>query len=185
MCGTTYVFRAFGHATSTLNRSAFTDNFSCATLDCGGGGEVGCTFTSHDWKVLGLQSCLPADPGLDNVIAQAGSSWPVTSLTLGSVTYSETDLCTILSTPADGNGLIALAHQLIAAKLNQAKNRIINAVTASCIVDAGALIGATVIPPVGTSFQPPSATDALTTCLANYKRRRCRARLLRGARPWT
>src|SRR5437868_2758422 len=35
-CGKCYVFRAFGHATSELNRSAFTSNLNCSTLDCGG-----------------------------------------------------------------------------------------------------------------------------------------------------
>ena len=35
-CGVCYLFRAFGHATSAFNRSDFTNNLTCSTLDCGG-----------------------------------------------------------------------------------------------------------------------------------------------------
>ena len=34
-CGTQYVLRAFGHATSTQTRSDWTTTLTCATLDCG------------------------------------------------------------------------------------------------------------------------------------------------------
>ena len=51
-------------------------------------------------------------------------AWPVSSLTLGSVSYTAADLESILEQPVgsdpSANGLIALAHQLIAAKLNAA-----------------------------------------------------------------
>ena len=46
------------------------------------------------------------------------SAWPVSSLDLGNVTYTKPVLVEILKTPVKGNGLISLAHQLIAAKLN-------------------------------------------------------------------
>ena len=42
----------------------------------------------------------------------------MTRLTLGTVTYSQAQLLAIFNTPVRGNGLISLAHQLIAAKLN-------------------------------------------------------------------
>lgn len=45
-------------------------------------------------------------------------AWPVSSLKLGNKTYSKDELIEILTTPVMGNGLIKLAHQLIAAKLN-------------------------------------------------------------------
>src|SRR4051812_15651871 len=48
-CGTCYVFRAFGHATNVLNRSAFTNNLQCTTLECGST-EGQCTFTFSDWR---------------------------------------------------------------------------------------------------------------------------------------
>lgn len=44
--------------------------------------------------------------------------WPVEGLTLGGDYYSKSDLIGILKQPVKGNGLISLAHQLIAAKLN-------------------------------------------------------------------
>jgi hypothetical protein len=162
-CGTCYVFRAFGHATSTIGRSAFTDNLNCSTLDCGGG-EGACTFTFSDWRVLLGTEC----HGQDFRAMVDAAPWPVASLTLGSVTYFDLQLGCILGTPANGNGLVALAHQLIAAKLNEAKNGSLPPSVAACVADADALIGGLVIPPIGTDFLDPSAIAALTTCLANY-----------------
>ena len=46
--------------------------------------------------------------------------WPVQSLTLGGRVYTQAELLLIFDAPVAGNGLIALAHQLIAAKLNVA-----------------------------------------------------------------
>src|SRR5262245_15647908 len=43
-------------------------------------------------------------------------AWPVSSLKLGNIIYTKTQLLSIFNTPAAGNGLISLAHQLIAAK---------------------------------------------------------------------
>jgi hypothetical protein len=91
----------------------------------------------------------------------------VTSLTLGTVTYDQAQLLSIFNTPAAGNGLIALAHQLIAAKLNVANGADDSAV-AGAIVSADALIGGLVVPPVGSGSLPNSATGALITTLANY-----------------
>ncbi|KAB2859050.1 MAG: hypothetical protein F9K46_11245, partial [Anaerolineae bacterium] len=47
-----------------------------------------------------------------------GANWPVTSLTLGSQTYSQAELLTLLNTEVSGDASLNLAHQLIAAKLN-------------------------------------------------------------------
>jgi hypothetical protein len=46
--------------------------------------------------------------------------WPVMQLTLGGVTYSQSELLDILDTPPQGDATYILAHQLIAAKLNVA-----------------------------------------------------------------
>jgi hypothetical protein len=46
------------------------------------------------------------------------TAWPVTSLTLGSQTYSQTELLKLLSSPTTGDASLTLARQLIAAKLN-------------------------------------------------------------------
>jgi len=45
-------------------------------------------------------------------------AWPVTSLTLGTVVYNQSQLLSILNTPVKGDASIILAYQLIAAKLN-------------------------------------------------------------------
>jgi cysteine-rich repeat protein len=71
-------------------------------------------------------------------------AWPVTSLTLGTVTYDQAELIVILKTPVKGNGLIALAHQLIAAKLNVAAGADDASIEAS-ITAADALIGSLVV----------------------------------------
>jgi hypothetical protein len=69
--------------------------------------------------------------------------WPVESLTLGSQTYEKAELSTILNTrartPGPGDASLALAHQLIAAKLNIA-NGSDSTPVASTIEEADALL---------------------------------------------
>ncbi len=156
VCGTEYVFRAFAHADNTRNRSDFTPNLACTTLSCGSGDS--CTFTQGYWKTHGPDGCRTGNNE---------DEWPVASLTLGTVAYTDLELCTILNRPAQGNGLIALAHQLIAAKLNVANGADPTDV-ATAITDADALIGGLVVPPVGAGWLHPSTTSTLTTALANY-----------------
>lgn len=157
VCGTDYVFRAFGHATNTLNRSDFTANLTCSTLECDEDNE-GCTFTQGYWKTHGPGVCLAGNNT---------NTWPVTSLTLGTVAYTDAELCSIFATPAAGNGLIGLAHQLIAAKLNIANGSDGSAIAAD-IAAADALIGGLVVPPVGSGSLAPGATSALITSLTAY-----------------
>jgi hypothetical protein len=154
LCGHTYAFRAFAHATSTLNRSAWSNTTSCATIACVSDG--GCTLTQGYWKTHG-----PIPTG-NNV-----NEWAVTSLTLGGVSYTDLELQAIFDKPAAGNGLISLAHQLIAAKLNVASGADDSAAAAS-IAAADALIGSLVVPPVGTGSLPNSATSALNGALTSY-----------------
>src|SRR5262249_24271370 len=45
-------------------------------------------------------------------------TWPVTSLTLGSQTYTQAELLALFDTPPKGDASLILTHQLIAAKLN-------------------------------------------------------------------
>jgi hypothetical protein len=95
------------------------------------------------------------------------SSWPVSSLTLGSVNYNAAQLQQILNTPALGNGLISLAHQLIAAKFNVligANPLTIN----STLTAADALIGSLVVPPVGAGYLAPSSTSGMTQILDEF-----------------
>jgi hypothetical protein len=107
-----------------------------------------CTFTVGFWKTH-------------------PEAWPVTSLTLGTVTYSQADLLSILGEPVGGNGLISLAHQLIAAKLNIAQGADPSAASAA-IASADALIGGLVVPPVGSGFLSPASTSSLTQTLDDY-----------------
>jgi hypothetical protein len=73
----------------------------------------------------------------------------------------------ILDNPARGNGLVILAHQLIAAKLNIA-NGADPSVVEQTIADADAMIAALVIPPIGNGYIPPSQTGNLTETLTEY-----------------
>ena len=98
-CSTTYVFRVFAHATSKLTKSEFNYQ-NCSTLACDE------TCGAHHfgyWK------------NHVELIPEAG-------LYLGTVHYDAATLGTILNTPGSGDGLIILAHQLIAAKLNLITN---------------------------------------------------------------
>jgi hypothetical protein len=157
LCGTTYVFRAFAHANNTLQRSDWSATLNCNTLPCTGGG---CTFTQGYWKTHGPGDCLAGNN--TNV-------WPVTSLTLGNVSYTDIQLCAIFGTSGAGNGLISLAHQLIAAKLNVANGADGSAV-AQAISDADALIGNLVVPPTNgsTDSLTSAQVSALVTALTNY-----------------
>ena len=159
ICNQDYVFRAFAHnVPGGLNKSDFTATLTCHTAPCGGG-DQGCTFTQGYWKTHGPTGC---------VTGNNTNTWPVNNLTVGAVNYTDLQLCSIFNTPAGGNGLIALAHQLIAAKLNIASGAAPDAATAQCIVDADTLIGGLVIPPVGSDSLSPGATSTLTTCLDNF-----------------
>jgi hypothetical protein len=94
--------------------------------------------------------------------------WPVTTLTLGTVTYNQAQLLSILGEPVRGNGLVSLSKQLIAAKLNQANGACVPTAVATAITQADALIGGAIVPPVGSGVLDPSATSALNTILDNY-----------------
>lgn len=152
-CGTQYIFRAFAHANSSLQRSEFTPNLTCATRACGATEEGQCTYTQGFWKNHG-----PVPTGNNS------NMWPLNSMVLGTVTYSDVNLLAVLKTPAQGNGLIALAHQLIAAKLNLANGSAV----ADAIKDADILIGDRIVPPVGNGFLKPDLTSSLTDQLARY-----------------
>jgi hypothetical protein len=153
-CNTEYVFRAFAHASSSLQRSEFTATVTCATAFCDSNG--GCTFTQGYWKTHG-----PIPTGNNTNV------WPVSSLMLGTVDYTDLQLQAIFDTPAQGNGLIALAHQLIAAKLNVASGADETDVAAA-IAAADALIGGLVVPPVGGGSLANAATSALNGTLTSF-----------------
>lgn len=118
------------------------------TADCGTQCPVGgCTRTQGYWK-------------------NHEEAWPVSSLVLGTngQTYSKSALLAIFRTPVRGNGLISLAHQLIAAKLNAAAGAGC-AAAASIIAAADAKIGNLII---GVNTLPTSETDGLVGQLDGY-----------------
>jgi cysteine-rich repeat protein len=104
----------------------------------GGAADGDCTYTQGYWK-------------------NHADAWPVASLKLGTVTYTKAELIAILKTPVKGNGLIQLAHQLIAAKLNIAAGASDVDIKVT-IQAADALIGSLV---VGVGELPTSQTSAL------------------------
>lgn len=107
-----------------------------------------CTFTQGYWKTH-------------------ASAWPVLSLTLGTVTYTQSQLLSIFNAPVVGNGLIALAHQLIAAKLNIAAGADPSPVVAA-ITAADAQIGGLVVPPVGSGSLTTASTSAKSQSLDDF-----------------
>ncbi len=141
--GTSYQFCVFANGGTTASKSTISLNAAGTTTLV-----QNCTFTFGFWK-------------------NHAAAWPVTSLTLGTVTYTQTQLLQILGQPAGGNGLISLAHQLIAAKLNILNGADPTAVS-STISSADALIGGLVIPPIGSGFLAPSVTSPLTSTLDDY-----------------
>ena len=140
---TDYVFCTFAIGGTSGTRSSFSLNAAGTTLQA-----QNCTFTVGYWK-------------------NHPEAWPVTNLTLGTVNYTQAQLLQILNQPVSGNGLVSLAHQLIAAKLNilnGADGTVVNATIAA----ADAQIGALVIPPIGAGFLAPSSTSAKTQILDDW-----------------
>ena len=95
-------------------------------------------------------------------------AWPVGSVKLGNVIYSQAQMLSIFNTPAAGNGLISLAHQLCAVKLNIASGAVAPAVTLAAVAAADAMIGSLVVPPVGSGFLSPATTSNLNDILEAF-----------------
>ncbi len=120
----------------------------------------------------GHQDCGTSQQGHDCVYTQGywknhTSAWPVGSLTLGTTTYSAAQLLSILNTSVKGNGLLSLAHQLIATKLNIAYGANASSI-ASTVNAADALIAGRIVPPVGSGSLSTSSTSALTQALDDF-----------------
>lgn len=96
------------------------------------------------------------------------SAWPVSSVKLGNVIYTKTQLLQIFNRPAAGNGLISLAHQLIAVKLNIASGAVAPPVTLAAVAAADAMIGNLVIPPIGGGYLSPATTSHLNDTLEGF-----------------
>jgi hypothetical protein len=83
------------------------------------------------------------------------SVWPVTSLKLGSQTYTQTELINLFGLPVAGDASINLAHQLIAAKLNVAHGT-------DPTTDAGAILAADTLLATFTGKLPYNVSSSST-----------------------
>jgi hypothetical protein len=146
LCDTAYVFRCRAIETQSCDASQWGNTIACATLPCNPGQN--CTYTQGYWK-------------------NHSDVWPLQSLTLGAVSYNASQLLQILNRPAQGNGLVILAHQLIAAKLNIANGADPTAVQQT-VIDADSIIGGLVVPPIGSGYLSPGQTSSLTATLTEY-----------------
>jgi hypothetical protein len=90
--------------------------------------------------------------------------WCTDTLQLGDVVYTQEQLLSIFNLEVSGNGLVSLAHQLIAAKLNVA----CGVPGTDCIAEADALIGPLVVPPVGSGYLDTAITSPLVECLTAF-----------------
>jgi hypothetical protein len=153
--GTEYVFCVSANAAEGgyLPASGFSMDGGAVTL-----GDQDCTYTQGFWKTHGPGNCHNGNNA---------NEWPVSSLVLGTVSYTAAELCSILQQPTAGNGLVSLAHQLIATKLNLAQGA--DPADANAAINAAdTLIGSLVVPPVGSGYLHPSVTSSTTQSLDNY-----------------
>lgn len=144
--GTEYVVRAWANTFGGLTTSPPSSDCVVST---GGSHGHDCTYTQGYWK---------KHPAI----------WPAGSLKLGTVTYTKTQLQQIFGRAAKGNGLVSLAHQLIATKLNVTLGATAPPAVAAAIAQADALIGALVVPPVGGGSLAPRLTSSLTETLDEF-----------------
>ncbi|MFN0152497.1 MAG: hypothetical protein ACKVU1_17485 [bacterium] len=142
--GTDYVYCVYANAATGWDQSGYSTNSSATT----NGADANCTFTQGYWK-------------------NKPEEWPVSSLTLGSVSYTAAQLMSILRQSVQGNGLVSMSRQLIATKLNLAMGADPTDV-APTVVAADALIGALVVPPVGSGYLAPATTSAFTEVLDDF-----------------
>ena len=144
--GTEYVVRAYPMAGGGYTAGTYTPNAFASTVASPG---LDCIHTQGYWK-------------------NHTGDWNVTDMFLGNVNYTAAELLDIFNTPAAGNGLIFLAHQLIAAKLNLAEGASPTAQTLQDIADADALIGNLVVPPVGAGYLDPAVASPLNNALDSF-----------------
>ena len=136
------VFHALTNGSGTTGPS----DYSLDLFTASGAQGSNCTFTVGYWKTHGSGACHNGSNA---------DTWPVASLTLGTVVYTKDELCAILNTQANGNALLILAHQLIAAKLNLAQGADGSCVSAT-IAHADGLIGGLIVPPTAGGSNIPA-----------------------------
>jgi hypothetical protein len=141
--GTEYVFRVVASGDGVSMPSEFSPTVEGTTTSV-----QNCTYTQGYWK-------------------NHSEAWPVTSLLLGTVNYTQAQLLQIFNQPARGNGLIILAHQLIAAKLNILQGA--NPTPVAAVISAAdAQIGGLVVPPIGAGFLTPTSVNVNAQTLDDF-----------------
>ena len=95
-------------------------------------GGVGCTLTQGYWKTHSAQGPAPSDPTWNDILP----SGPATPFFSSGTTW----LGALQKTPAGGNAYWNLAHQYIAAILNQDNGASVPSQVANTISDAQALL---------------------------------------------
>lgn len=138
-----WVFGVYLNATPLQNRSATAPPAHGATR-----GGQNCTFTIGYWK-------------------NHAAVWPTAPLTLGSRSYTKPQLLAILQQPVQGNGLVSLAKQAIATKLNTA-NGASDGDVAAALTFADFLIGSKLVPPVGSATLDPGVSSSTTQTLDDF-----------------
>ena len=86
--------------------------------------------------------------------------WPTRALGLGVWGYDDTQLRALLHTPVRANGLTALAHELVAAKLNLTSHPE-SSDHGELIAEADERISWLIVPPVGTDALRPEIVTEL------------------------
>jgi hypothetical protein len=147
-----YVVRGYAEGDGNGDPSDFSSTLTVQTTssEC----------TQGFWKTHGPGACHSGN----NANVWPSACFP---MLLGTVAYSQTQICSIFNTNPGGNGLISLAHQLITTKLNGCSTSDLSPVAAT-IAAADALIGGLVVPPVGGGFLSPALTSSLTNTLDDY-----------------
>ena len=128
--------------------------FTSTTIACAGTG-TGCPATFGFWK----HHVFPA------AVLTSG-------LTIGGVTYSASDLKTILNNPGNGNAITILGPQLVAALLNIEAGAVDNSTADAAIATADALLSANSLNLLTSDVDPSSvlgqALIAQATILDGY-----------------
>ncbi|MGQ0719948.1 MAG: hypothetical protein ACT4PE_00100 [Candidatus Eiseniibacteriota bacterium] len=143
---TAYVFRALVNGDATNEASGWSQEIAATTQTL-----VNCVRTQGYWK--------------NHPEAWSGP------ITIAGISYTQAELLAIFGTPAQGNGLISLAHQVIATKINLLAGASSGPIAAT-LAAAEALIssscGLNPIPTIGTCSIHPSTTSSYTEGLDNY-----------------
>lgn len=138
-----------------------------------GSDDGGLTFTPSEYGPTSSFETSSHDDDEDCVHSEGHwkshpEKWPVSSMRLGTVIYTKTQLIAILARSASGNGLVSLAHELIAAKLNIFAGAQASPATLQAIADADFLIGSLVVPPIGNGYLNPDHTNRLTDDIEEF-----------------